>query len=124
VGKSHHSYLVEAASEAEVRALTPDHSLLARLDLACVIVTARAVGGEYDFVSRFFAPSHGIAEDPATGSAHCALGPYWSERLGKTQMTGYQASQRGGVVQVQVNGDRVTLGGQAVTVARCRFLSF
>jgi predicted PhzF superfamily epimerase YddE/YHI9 len=80
-----------------------------------VIVTARA-SGDYDFVSRFFAPGSGIDEDPVTGSAHCALAPYWAARLGKTQMTGYQASPRGGIVRVRVDRDRVRLGGQAVTV--------
>ena len=83
-----------------------------------VIVTSRAVTQGYDFVSRFFAPGSGIPEDPVTGSAHCALGPYWSERLGKTEFVAYQASARGGVVRVRVVGDRVKLGGQAVTVLR------
>ena len=69
-----------------------------------------------DFVSRYFAPGAGIDEDPVTGSAHCCLGPYWSEQLGKTEMTAYQASARGGVVRVRMAGDRVLLGGQAVTV--------
>ncbi len=118
VGKSPHSYLVEVDSEQEVRALAPDIALLAHLDIANVIVTGRAEGSEFDFVSRFFAPSHGIAEDAVTGSAHCCLGPYWAERLGKTEMVGYQASARGGVVRVRVNGDRVALGGQAVSVLR------
>ena len=72
----------------------------------------------YDFVSRFFAPGSGIDEDPVTGSAHCALGPYWMAKLGKAEFTAYQASARGGVVRVRVAGDRVILGGQAVTVMR------
>ena len=118
VGKSSHSYLVELASEAAVRALTPDIALLAQLDIAKVIVTSRAASEGFDFISRFFAPAHGIAEDAVTGSAHCCLAPYWAERLGKTTMTGYQASARGGVVRVSMTGDRVTLGGQAVTVLR------
>ena len=118
VGRSSHSYLVELASESEVRALAPDIFLLAQLDTANVIVTGRAGTEGYDFVSRFFAPSHGIAEDAVTGSAHCCLAPYWAARLGKTDMTGYQASARGGVVQVGVRGERVRLGGQAVTVLR------
>jgi PhzF family phenazine biosynthesis protein len=79
-------------------------------------VTARPGGGEFDFVSRFFAPGSGIDEDPVTGSAHCALGPYWSQRLGKSEFTAFQASARGGVVRVTVKGGRVLLGGQAVTV--------
>jgi predicted PhzF superfamily epimerase YddE/YHI9 len=81
-----------------------------------VIVTARSDSGEFDFVSRFFAPGAGVDEDPVTGSAHCALGPYWSERLGKSEFTAFQASARGGVVRVKLAGDRVLLGGQAVTV--------
>lgn len=119
VGKSWHSYLVEVDTEAQLRALTPDVPLLARLDVASVIVTSQAeLNSPYDFISRYFAPSHGVAEDAVTGSAHCCLGPYWAERLGKTEMIGYQASARGGVVRVGVNGDQVTLGGQAVTVIR------
>ena len=118
VGESSHSYLVELASEAAVRALTPDISLLAQLDLAKVIVTSRATSEGFDFISRFFAPAHGIAEDAVTGSAHCCLAPYWAEPLGKFTMTGYQASARGGVVQVNVKNNRVCLGGQAITVLR------
>jgi predicted PhzF superfamily epimerase YddE/YHI9 len=86
--------------------------LLEKLDW--IIVTAP--GTESDFVSRFFAPGAGIPEDPVTGSAHTALGPYWGEKLGKKEMTGYQASARGGVVRVTLAGERVLLGGQAVTV--------
>jgi len=82
-----------------------------------VIATARG-SGEFDFVSRFFAPGSGIDEDPVTGSAHCALTPFWAERLGKTEMTAFQASRRGGVVKVRLEGDRVFLLGQAVTVLR------
>ena len=83
-----------------------------------VIVTSRAEAAEYDFVSRFFAPSVGVDEDPVTGSAHCGLGPYWSERLGKSQLVGFQASSRGGIVRMRVEGSRVILAGQAVTVWR------
>jgi predicted PhzF superfamily epimerase YddE/YHI9 len=79
-------------------------------------VTARSANREFDFVSRFFAPGSGVDEDPVTGSAHCALGPYWSDRLGKSEFTAFQASARGGVVRVRLQGDRVILGGQAVTV--------
>jgi predicted PhzF superfamily epimerase YddE/YHI9 len=81
-----------------------------------VIVTARSLGGEFDFVSRFFAPGSGIDEDPVTGSAHTALGPYWADQLGKSEFTAFQASARGGVLKVHLQGDRVLLGGQAVTV--------
>jgi predicted PhzF superfamily epimerase YddE/YHI9 len=81
-------------------------------------VTARSANHGFDFVSRFFAPGSGINEDPVTGSSHCCLAPYWAKRLGKTELLAYQASPRGGVVRVRLNGDRVLLGGQAVTVLR------
>ncbi|MES1258624.1 MAG: PhzF family phenazine biosynthesis protein, partial [Acidobacteriota bacterium] len=86
-----------------------------------VIVTAPG-SGEFDFVSRFFAPGSGIDEDPVTGSAHTALAPFWAARLGKTEMTAFQASPRGGVVKVRLEGDRVYLSGQAVTVLRGELL--
>ena len=117
VGRHQFDYLVELPDEKTVRAIQPNHHLLRQLPVRGVIVTARGTG-EYDFISRFFAPGSGIDEDPVTGSAHCALAPYWAARLAKTEMTGYQASPRGGVVRVRVEGDRVWLGGQAVTVLR------
>jgi PhzF family phenazine biosynthesis protein len=117
VGRSHFDVLVELASEAEVRALKPDLGRLAAVEARGVIVTARGEGG-HDFVSRFFAPRVGVPEDPVTGSAHCVLAPYWSARLGRTGMTGFQASRRGGTVRVRHAGDRVHLGGRAVTVLR------
>jgi PhzF family phenazine biosynthesis protein len=108
-------YLVEVATAAEVYAVAPDFSRLAKYPK--VIVTARAdAGSEYDFISRFFAPCIGINEDPVTGAAHCCLTPYWAGRLGKTAMLAYQASARGGVLKVRLEGDRTVLGGQAVTV--------
>jgi PhzF family phenazine biosynthesis protein len=116
VGKNAFDYLVEVDSEETVRALSPDHSTLGKIPVRGIIVTARCTGGEFDFVSRFFAPGSGIDEDPVTGSAHVALGPYWSQRLGKTEFVAFQASARGGVVRVRLQGDRVLLGGQAVTV--------
>jgi PhzF family phenazine biosynthesis protein len=116
VGKNAFDYLVEVDSEATVRALAPDHSALRKLPVRGIIVTARADPGEFDFVSRFFAPGSGIDEDPVTGSAHTALGPYWAPLLGKQEFTAFQASARGGVVRVRLEGDRVKLGGQAVTV--------
>ena len=121
VGKNAFDYLVELESEAEVRALRPDHSRLAKLPVRGVMVTARG-GGEYDFVSRFFAPGSGIDEDPVTGSAHTAMGPYWAGILGKTEFLAYQASARGGVLRVKLAGDRVLLGGQAVTVMTAELL--
>jgi PhzF family phenazine biosynthesis protein len=116
VGKNKFDYLVEADSEATLRALKPDHSTLRKLPVRGIIVTAR--GTDYDFVSRFFAPGSGIDEDPVTGSAHCALGPYWAKKLGKTTLRAYQASPRGGEVGVRIEGDRAILSGQAVTVLR------
>jgi len=118
VGRSNFDYLVELESEDHVRALEPDFARLERVDARGVMVTSRATTRGYDFVSRFFAPRVGVREDPATGSAHCALAPFWSERLNKTEMTAYQASPRGGVVRVRLNGARVMLGGQAVIVLR------
>ncbi len=98
--------------------MKPDLKGLAAIDTRGVIVTAPSTSRAYDFVSRFFAPRAGIDEDPVTGSAHCALGPYWAPRLNKQEMTAYQASARGGVIRVRMNGDRIGLGGQAVTVLR------
>jgi len=109
--------LVEVECEEAVRNLTPDFAALKRVDSRGIIVTA-AGDGEYDFVSRFFAPRLGIDEDPVTGSAHCQLTPYWSARLGKAEMLAFQASPRGGEVHVALRGDRVELGGQAVTIMR------
>lgn len=116
VGRNQFDYLVEVADEATLRGLKPNHHLLRQLPVRGVIVTAR--GRDYDFVSRFFAPGSGIDEDPVTGSAHSALAPFWSERLGKTEMIGFQASARGGVVKVRVEEDRVYMSGQAVTMLR------
>jgi predicted PhzF superfamily epimerase YddE/YHI9 len=119
VGRSRFDYLVEVADEATVRALAPDLGALANVQARGVIVTSRADGGKgYDFVSRFFAPQSGVPEDPVTGSAHCALAPYWSAKLGKKQLVAYQASPRGGMLRLRLDGDRVKLGGQAVTVLR------
>ncbi len=116
VGKNAFDYLVEVDSEAILRGLSPDHSTLRKLPVRGVIVTARASSPGFDFMSRFFAPGSGIDEDPVTGSAHTALGPYWSPILGKQEFTAFQASERGGVIRVRLEGDRVKLGGQAVTV--------
>src|SRR5438046_1105395 len=123
VGRSKFDYLVELDSEAAVRALAPDIPALETVEARGIIVTSRATTAGYDFVSRFFAPRAGVPEDPVTGSAHCALTPFWSERLQRTDMTAYQASPRGGVVRVRLAGDRVVLAGQAVTVVRGELLS-
>ena len=116
VGTNAMDLFVELADEAAVRSLRPDITGLARYPVRGVIVTARAA--ETDFVSRFFAPACGIPEDPVTGSAHCALGPYWASRLARADLVGFQASARGGRVRVSVRGNRVVLGGTAVTVLR------
>lgn len=118
VGRSKFDYLIEVASEKLLRALDPDHSALRKLPVRGIIVTTRSDSPEFDFVSRFFAPGSGVDEDPVTGSSHCALGPHWAHQLGKNSLMAYQASSRGGVVRVSVEGDRVILGGQAVTVLR------
>jgi len=110
--------LVELASEKAVRELRPAMAGLLAVNARGIIVTAAAAGRRFDFVSRFFGPRVGVPEDPVTGSAHCALGPWWGKRLGRTLMTGYQASARGGVVEVELAGDRVLLRGGAVTVVR------
>jgi PhzF family phenazine biosynthesis protein len=107
--------LVELDDEAAVRAVAPDVAKLMEVDTRAVIVTA--TGDEHDIVSRMFAPRVGVPEDPVTGSAHCVLAPYWEARLGPA-LTAYQASERGGVVRTRIEGDRVVLGGEAVTVVR------
>lgn len=124
VGQSKFDKLVCVESEQVVRSLKPDFARLREISMRGVIVTSRSVDPRFDFVSRFFAPGAGIDEDPVTGSAHCCLGPYWSERLGKTEMTAFQASSRGGIVRVRVNGDRVILAGNAVTVLRGELSEF
>jgi PhzF family phenazine biosynthesis protein len=118
VGKSRFDYLVQVESEEIVLRLKPDFGKLRQVQARGVMVTSRASMSGFDIVSRFFAPSAGVDEDPVTGSAHCCLGPFWLPRLNKDEMVAYQASQRGGVLRVQVAGDRVLLGGQAVTVMR------
>ncbi len=123
VGLNGMDYFVELASADEVRRLRPDHARLRTLPVRGVIVTARSDDARYDFVSRFFAPGSGIDEDPVTGSAHCSLGPYWAAKFGKTTLVGFQASARGGVVAVEVRGERVRLGGSAVTVVRGELLA-
>jgi PhzF family phenazine biosynthesis protein len=115
-GKNRMDYLIEVADEATVRRVSPDLRALMQYPVRGIIVTARAESSGLDFVSRFFAPAAGVDEDPVTGSAHCALAPYWGAKLGKSEMTGYQASRRGGRVGVRLVRDRVELIGRAVTV--------
>jgi PhzF family phenazine biosynthesis protein len=109
-------FLAEVESAEQVRRIEPDLSAIRGLGCRGLIVTARSDIDQYDFVSRFFAPAVGIDEDPVTGSAHCFLGPYWAGKLEKNPLTGYQTSKRGGVIGVELNGDRVKLKGKAVTV--------
>jgi PhzF family phenazine biosynthesis protein len=116
------NHLVELRSEQAVRTLQPDAARLLGAGIEACIVTARSESRACDFVSRFFAPGMGIDEDPVTGAAHCSLGPYWAERFGKTELVGHQVSKRGGAVKVRVQGDRVDLLGQAVTVMRGEIL--
>ena len=123
VGRNRFDYLVEVDAEATVRRLSPDFGRLGKLDARGIIVTALAETDGFDFVSRFFAPRAGVDEDPVTGSAHCCLGPYWRRRLGRDRFTAWQASERGGLVKVQVRDERVTLSGQAVTVLRGELLA-
>lgn len=115
-GMSQFDALVEVESETVVRDLQPDLARLLDIPVRGIIVTSRASTPGYDFVSRFFGPRVGVPEDPVTGSAHCVLSPFWSKRLGRAELTGYQASARGGIVRVRLDGERVRLGGQAVTV--------
>jgi PhzF family phenazine biosynthesis protein len=122
IGRNQFDYLVEVATDREVRDLAPDMARLATIDCRGVIVTSRASDPAHDFVSRFFGPAAGIPEDPVTGSAHCCLGPYWQARIGKDRLIGHQVSARGGIVIVEPRGDRVLLSGQAVTVLRGHIL--
>jgi PhzF family phenazine biosynthesis protein len=117
-------WVVEATSEEVVHAVRPDFLRLRALKGRSLMVTAAArPGAGYDFVTRYFAPWVGVDEDPVTGSAHCALGPFWAARLGRSALTAYQASARGGVLRVEAAGDRVRLSGQAVTVVSGQWLA-
>ncbi len=118
VGRSLFDSFVLVEDERLVRSLRPDFIQLAQIGVRGVIVTSPSCNPKFDFISRYFAPAAGINEDPVTGSAHCCLAPFWSERLGKDSLVGYQASQRGGVVHTVLCGDRVLLRGQAVLVFR------
>ncbi len=114
-GRTKFDYLLEV-TEDELRGAKPNMAELANLGGRGVIVTSRSADANFDFLSRFFAPAAGIDEDPVTGSAHCALAPYWSAKLNKTVMMAHQASKRGGDIRVELKGDRVLISGQAVTV--------
>jgi predicted PhzF superfamily epimerase YddE/YHI9 len=118
VGGSKFDRLVLVQSAQVLRTMQPDFGRLQAVPVRGVIVTSASDDQRFDFLSRFFGPAVGINEDPVTGSAHCCLGPFWSERLDKTEMTAFQASARGGTVHVRVAGERIFLGGNAVTVRR------
>ncbi|RPI17950.1 MAG: PhzF family phenazine biosynthesis protein [Ignavibacteriae bacterium] len=115
-GMTEWNYVIEFENEDMIKNMQPDFELLQSLPAWGTIVTAKGSSDGYDFVSRFFAPEKGVKEDPVTGSAHCALGPYWMKRLGKNTFKAYQASARGGEVGVKVENGRVYLTGNAVTV--------
>ena len=122
-GRTIFDYFIEIDSEDTLRRLAPNISLLKTLPVRGVIVTSRATTDGFDYVCRFFAPASGVDEDPVTGSAQCALGPYWLSQLGKDGLLGYQASARGGVVRVRPRGERVLIAGKAVTTLRAELSS-
>jgi PhzF family phenazine biosynthesis protein len=116
VGMTKWNYIIELESERDIINLKPNFDIMLTLPGWGTIITAKADMNGYDFISRFFAPEKGIQEDPVTGSAHCALAPYWQSRLGKDSFLAYQASERGGTLEIKIEGDRVMLTGDAVTV--------
>lgn len=118
VGMSAEDIIFEAADEETVRTIAPDFAALRALPARGVIVTSRSEDKRYDFISRFFAPAVGVDEDPVTGSSHTVLVPYWAKKLGRTSFTAYQASARGGILHLRLEGDRVKIAGQAVTVLK------
>lgn len=118
IGMSAEYVLFEAADEEAVRAIRPDFATLRSLPARGVIVTSRSSDKRFDFVSRFFAPAVGVDEDPVTGSSHTVLVPYWAGRLGRKSFTAFQASGRGGVLHLRLEGDRVRIAGRAVTVIK------
>jgi PhzF family phenazine biosynthesis protein len=122
-GRSRWDWLVQVRTAATVRSLAPDQAALAQVDARGVMVTAAGDDGVHDFVSRWFGPRVGVAEDPVTGSAHCTLGPWWAGLMQRSLLRGYQASARGGSVGVRLVGDRVELTGRAVTVLRGELLT-
>ena len=122
VGRARFGLLAELESERSVRGLKPDFDRLGKTFPDGIVVTSAAVDEGFDFVSRCFAPNYGINEDPVTGSAHCLLACYWARKTGRTEFRAYQASARGGVIEVRLRGDRVELLGSAVTVLRGQLL--
>jgi PhzF family phenazine biosynthesis protein len=121
-GSNGMDYLVEVVNETVLRGLKPNFTALSVLPVRGIIATCRSESTDFDFLSRFFAPAAGVNEDPVTGSAHCALGPYWQSKLHQSDFTAYQASERGGTVKLRVDGDRVILRGQAVMMSKVELL--
>ncbi len=115
VGKYGAKHLIEVDSDETIKALKPDFQALSRLPGRGVCVTALSTSTEYDIISRYFAPWAGVNEDPVTGTAHCCLGPFWGRRLGKNRLKGYQASERGGIVYMNLQGNRIGIAGHAIT---------
>ena len=122
VGRDQYDLLAELRDADAVRELSPDFGKMLKVKARGIMVTAKSDQAEYDFISRFFAPAVGINEDPVTGSAHCMAGPYWQEKLGKSELSAYQASTRGGKLTVRIDGDRVKLAGNAVIVMRAELV--
>jgi PhzF family phenazine biosynthesis protein len=118
VGRSRFYQLAVFDDPTIVRTIQPNYAKMAQLPTLGVIVSAPSDDPRYDFISRFFAPAMGVDEDPVCGSAHCCLAPYWAERLGTKSLMAFQASSRGGILRLRLEGDRVMLGGQAVIVSR------
>lgn len=118
LSESRFDWCAELAGEAGVRDVRPDFGAIAALGKRGLIVTARGGGNGADFVSRFFAPRIGVPEDPVTGSAHCALTPFWAARLGRTRLHARQLSERGGEIECTLAGERVRLAGRAVLYLR------
>jgi len=116
-------YLIEVPTDEIVRKLNPDFIKL-KEEAKAVIITAKSSSKEFDFISRFFAPSLGIDEDPVTGSAHCYLAPYWAEKLNKNELIGYQASKRGGIVKCELRGKKVIIKGKAVTIFKAELINY
>ncbi|MEN8375065.1 MAG: PhzF family phenazine biosynthesis protein [Gemmatimonadota bacterium] len=117
-GRNRLDELVAIEDPARLRTLEPAMTALAVIGMRGVVVTSPSDTDGVDFLSRYFAPAFDVPEDPVTGSTHCCLAPFWTQRLGRDRLVGYQASRRGGTVRVYASGDRVELGGQAVTVMR------
>ena len=123
IGRTSFDYFLEVSSPELVMNYNPMFEIISKLDSRGLIVTSKSNSDSYDFVSRFFAPQSGVPEDPVTGSAHCSLGTYWYRKLGKSDLIGYQASVRGGIVKVKVEENRVILSGSAVTVIKSELLT-